>query len=62
MGTLQHSQAPAFNEETVKYICRGLTSGDRHLQRRIVDEYITDDVKFTHVLGYAQGKEALYSE
>lgn len=33
---------------------------NRALQRHIADRYLADDIKFTHMLGDVQGREALY--
>jgi hypothetical protein len=32
----------------------------RELQRRVAQQYLTDDVKLTHFLGDVRGREALY--
>jgi hypothetical protein len=44
----------------LQYIMRSMTTNDRQLQRDVLAKYVTDDVKFVHILGDVKGKDAYY--
>ena len=46
--------------EPLKVLIGDLLSGDRHRQRRAVYEHVSEDVHCSHILGTANGRDALY--
>lgn len=52
--------AKVMDRDTIQFIMRSMTTNNRELQRRVADQFLTDDVKLVHVLGDVQGRDALY--
>ncbi|WIA20456.1 hypothetical protein OEZ85_004865 [Tetradesmus obliquus] len=52
--------AKVMDRDKLQFIMRSMTTNNRQLQRRVADQFLTDDVKLVHVLGDVQGRDALY--
>lgn len=49
-----------ITQDNITTLIARLLTNDRHLQRKTIEEFVDDNVEFTHILGKVQGKAAFY--